>query len=147
MAFVANFADFNGNALCDVAAQFLALAEKHGSLGPLMVGHRLMGHSLFSTGNIVQGRARFDQSIALYDPLERRPLATRFGQDVSDYLDYIIHYLFKTFLCHCRSPRACGLKCQIGGHGLRWQRSVAAFLGVGVKFLVTQASRFRDQIS
>ena len=34
------------------------------------------------TGDIAQGRAYLDQAIALYDPAEHRPLATRFGQDV-----------------------------------------------------------------
>ena len=34
------------------------------------------------TGDIAEGRAHFDQAIALYDPAEHRPLATRFGQDV-----------------------------------------------------------------
>jgi hypothetical protein len=78
----ANFAAFNGDALRDLAAQFLALAEKHGSPGPLVVGHRLMGHSLVSTGSMLQGRAHFDKAVALYDPIQHRPLATRFGQDI-----------------------------------------------------------------
>ena len=47
-----------------------------------MIGHRLMGMSLLYTGEIAQGRAHFDRAIALYDPAEHRPLATRFGQDV-----------------------------------------------------------------
>jgi predicted ATPase len=47
-----------------------------------MIGHRLMGTSLVLTGNIAAGRAHLDQAIALYDPAEHRPLATRFGQDV-----------------------------------------------------------------
>ena len=47
-----------------------------------MIGHRLMGISLLSTGDIAEGRAHYDQAIALYDPAEHRPLATRFGQDV-----------------------------------------------------------------
>ncbi len=34
------------------------------------------------TGDIAEGRAHLDQAIALYDPAEHRPLATRFGQDV-----------------------------------------------------------------
>jgi len=62
--------------------QFLALAEKQGATVPLMVGHRLMGTSLLHTGDVAQGRAHLDQAIALYDPAEHRPLATRFGQDV-----------------------------------------------------------------
>ena len=33
------------------------------------------------TGNFAEGRVHHDQVIALYDPVEHRPLATRFGQD------------------------------------------------------------------
>ena len=32
-------------------------------------------------GDIAEGRGHLDQAIALYDPAEHRPLATRFGQD------------------------------------------------------------------
>jgi len=34
------------------------------------------------TGDIAEGRAHFDQTLALYDPVQHGPLATRFGQDV-----------------------------------------------------------------
>jgi class 3 adenylate cyclase/predicted ATPase len=73
---------FNGDVMCDLAAQFLALAEKQKATVPLMIGHRLMGSSLVSTGDIAAGRAHLDQAIALYDLAAHRPLATRFGQDV-----------------------------------------------------------------
>jgi predicted ATPase len=79
---VANIAAFNGDVVCDLAAQFLALAEKQRSTVPLMIGHRLTGTSLLYTGEIAASRGHFDQAIALYDPAEHRPLATRFGQDV-----------------------------------------------------------------
>ena len=36
---------FNGDALRELAAQFLALAEKQGATAPLMIGHRVMGIS------------------------------------------------------------------------------------------------------
>ena len=78
----ATFVAFNGNVMRELAVQFLALAEKQEATGPLMIGHRLMGHSLASTGDIARGRTHFDQSIVLYDPVEHRVLATRFGQDV-----------------------------------------------------------------
>jgi predicted ATPase len=80
---VANLVAFNGDACRDLAAQFLALAEKQRATVPLMVGHRLMGVSLLFTGDIAEGRGHFDQALALYDPAEHRPLATRFGQDVA----------------------------------------------------------------
>ena len=70
---------FDGDKMRKLAAQFLALAEKQGAIAPLMVGHRLMGMSLLQTGDIAEGRAHFDQAIALYDPTQHRPLATRFG--------------------------------------------------------------------
>ena len=79
---VANYVAFNGDVMRELAAQFLALAEKQGATVPLMIGHRLMGISLLYTGDIAEGRAHYDQAIALYDPAEHRPLATRFGQDV-----------------------------------------------------------------
>ena len=79
---VANYVAFNGDVVRELAAQFLELAEKQGAIVPLMIGHRLMGMSLMETGDIAQGRAHYDQAIALYDPSEHRPLATRFGQEV-----------------------------------------------------------------
>ena len=77
----ASHVDFNGEKMRDLAGQFLGLAEKQGSIAPLMVGHRLMGMSLLQTGDIAQGRAHFDHAIALYNPAEHRPLATLFGVD------------------------------------------------------------------
>ena len=79
---VGNYVAFNGGALRDLAAQFLALAERQGATVPLMIGHRLMGTSLMCAGDITESRAHYDQAIALYDPTQHRPLATRFGQDV-----------------------------------------------------------------
>jgi class 3 adenylate cyclase/predicted ATPase len=79
---IANFVAFNGDAMRELAAQFLALAEKQRATVPHMIGHRVMGISLMYTGDIAEGRAQYDRVIALYDPAEHRPLATRFGQDV-----------------------------------------------------------------
>jgi class 3 adenylate cyclase/predicted ATPase len=79
---VPNFVAFKGDVIRERAAQFLALAEKQGTTVPLMIAHRLMGSSLLLTGDIANGRAHYDQAIALYDPVQHRPLATRLGQDV-----------------------------------------------------------------
>ena len=86
---VANYVAFSGDVIRSLAAQFLALAEKQGAIVPLMIGHRLTAISLASTGDIVKGRAHYDQALALYDPAEHRPLAMRFGQDAG-----------VTVLCH-----------------------------------------------
>jgi predicted ATPase len=79
---VASYIAFNGDVMRELAAQFLALAEKQSATVPLMIGHRLMAMSLLCTGDIVAGRAHFDQALAHYEPAEHRALATRFGQDV-----------------------------------------------------------------
>jgi class 3 adenylate cyclase/predicted ATPase len=78
---VANFVAFNGDVCRDLAAQFLALAEKQRAAVPLMIGHRLVGISLLYTDDIAVARAHLNQAIAFYDPAEHRPLATRFGVD------------------------------------------------------------------
>ena len=79
---VANYIGFNSDALLDLATECLALAEKRGTMVPLMLGHRLMGTSLMCTGALAESRAHYDQAIAIYEPAEHRALATRFGQDV-----------------------------------------------------------------
>jgi len=78
----ANYIAFNGDVMRELAAQYLALAEKQKATVPLMTGHRLMGVSLAFTGDPAEGRAHFDRAIALYNPAKPRPLITRFGQDV-----------------------------------------------------------------
>jgi predicted ATPase len=78
----AHFVAFNGDALRELAARFLALAKKQGATGPLMIGHRLMGASLMFTGDIIEGKVHFDAAIALYDPAQHRLLSSRFGQDI-----------------------------------------------------------------
>ena len=80
-SWVATYVSFDGNLLCDLAAQFLALAEKQVTKAPLMIGHRLVGVSLLNAGEIAQSRPHLDRAIALYNPEEHRPLATAFGAD------------------------------------------------------------------
>ena len=77
----ANYVASNGDAVRELAAQFLALAEKQGATAPLLIAHRIMGISSATTGDIAKGRGHFDRAMALYDPAEHRPLATRFGVD------------------------------------------------------------------
>jgi predicted ATPase len=83
----------------ELAAQFLALAEKQKATGPVMVGHRLMGSSLLSTGDLVGSQVHLNKAISLYDRAEHLPLATRFGQDVGvvillsrSYVQWLLGY-------------------------------------------------------
>ena len=79
---VSSVAAFNGDFCRNLAADFLALAEKRAANVPLMIGHRVMGTSLLITGDLAESRLHLDRAIALYDPAEHRSLATRFGQDI-----------------------------------------------------------------
>ena len=72
---------FDGDAMRELAAHFLALAEKQGETVPLVIGHRLMATSLAYTGDLTEGRAHYDKAVSLYNPSTHRPLARRFGQD------------------------------------------------------------------
>jgi predicted ATPase len=77
----ATFITFDGNISRQLAVQFLERAQKQGAAVPIIVGHRLLGLSLFITGNLAEGRAHLSRAIELCDPAEHRPLAMRFGQD------------------------------------------------------------------
>jgi hypothetical protein len=78
----ANFQTFDGGIVTGLATQFLKLAEEQRATTAIMVGHRLVGVSLISIGELAEGCAHFDRAIASYDPAEHRQLAERFGQDI-----------------------------------------------------------------
>jgi hypothetical protein len=73
-----NLVTFNGEALRALAEQFLALAQAQSSTVPLMIGHRVMGHSRLFTGDVAESRDHYNRSLALYDHAEL-PLMTGFG--------------------------------------------------------------------
>jgi predicted ATPase len=60
----------------------LSLAEKHRIPAAVLIGHRLIGNSRILTGDMVEGRACYDQAFELGMAADYRPLATRFGQDI-----------------------------------------------------------------
>ena len=72
---------FNGDLARARAAQILALAEKKGGKIPLGIGHASIAGCLLFTGNFAESVLHFNQALALYDPVELRPLVTRFSSD------------------------------------------------------------------
>jgi predicted ATPase len=94
---VANYVSFNGDAMRELAGQFLKLAKNEETTGPLIVGHRVMGISLLATGDIAASQTQFTRAIELYDPKEHRSLAVRFSQDnrvaVLSYRSWALWYL------------------------------------------------------
>jgi class 3 adenylate cyclase/predicted ATPase len=66
----------------DLAELTLALAEKQNALVPLIVAHFIMAGTLSLVGAPAQGRKHCDHALALYDPVEHRSMAMRFGIDL-----------------------------------------------------------------
>jgi predicted ATPase len=71
----------DGDVVRKHAAEFMKLAENQEATVPLLIGHRIMGISLFWAGEIAKARKHLDRAVALYQPREHRSLATRFGHD------------------------------------------------------------------
>jgi hypothetical protein len=105
---VANFAAFNGDVCRDLAFHFLELAKKQEASIPLVLGHNMLGCSLFVTGDIAESRSYLDQGIAHYDPAKDRLLSLRTGQDARhDGVDLPVVGILDTWLS------------QDGSHGRR----------------------------
>jgi class 3 adenylate cyclase/predicted ATPase len=78
-----NYVAFNEKVVPDLAAQFLALARNQGGTVPIMIGHRLVGCTLLSSGEIGASRTHFDQAIGIYNPTEHHQAAARFAPDIT----------------------------------------------------------------
>jgi class 3 adenylate cyclase/predicted ATPase len=78
----ANLMAANFDVCRDLAERTLALAEKQNALVPLIVGHDIMAATLAIVGAPAQGRKHCDRALALYDPVEHRSMAMRFGIDL-----------------------------------------------------------------
>jgi class 3 adenylate cyclase/predicted ATPase len=76
-----NGCGITADAVCQLAEQLLALAEKQKTTVSVVIAHRVMGLSFMSAGDLVGARAHLDQAIALYDPAAHWSLASRFNAD------------------------------------------------------------------
>jgi tetratricopeptide (TPR) repeat protein len=76
---IANYVRMNGDALRTLATEFLGLAQKQAQAVPIMIGHRVMGHALLLTGDILKSRAHYDEALKLYDPVKHGKAAVRLG--------------------------------------------------------------------
>jgi class 3 adenylate cyclase/predicted ATPase len=81
-SFAANYVTFNGDVVRGLAQQFLSLAESQAMTGPIMIGHRQVGTILMMLGDFAEALEHLDRAVTLYDPVEHRPLAALFSQDV-----------------------------------------------------------------
>jgi class 3 adenylate cyclase/predicted ATPase len=69
-------------AMRTLSAAFLCDAEREPESAEVMVGHRIVGTTLWHKGDYIGARKHLEQVLASYDPKLHRPLAFRFGQDV-----------------------------------------------------------------
>ena len=110
---VANLIAFDGDAVRELAAEFLALAEKQGTTVPLIIGHRITGNNLLHTGNIAHSRAHLDRAFALYDFTMHREQAMRFGHDAR--VAILSHRSLALWLAGSSLLRACGCRTRAPG--------------------------------
>ncbi len=64
------------------AANFLSSAQSQSSSGPLLVGHRILGHSLTYSGDYPAALAHLETAASLYRPEEHRDSPFHYGQDI-----------------------------------------------------------------
>jgi hypothetical protein len=57
---VTNLVAFNGEAIRELAAHFLTLADGQRASVPVMIGHRLMGNSLLCCADAANARTHFE---------------------------------------------------------------------------------------
>ncbi len=71
-AWTSSISAFHGDVVRELAAQFMALAQKQKATSPLRDGHHTMGVSCLFAGGLMQARQNLDRAIALYEPTQRR---------------------------------------------------------------------------
>ena len=64
-----------------VAQDLLALATERNDKTALLMGHRVLGMSLFMLGELAQAKRELQEAMALYDPEQHAPLALIFSHD------------------------------------------------------------------
>jgi class 3 adenylate cyclase len=69
-------------AALDHATNFLSSAQSQSSSSPLLVGHRILGHSLTYSGDYAAALAHLQTAASLYRPDEHRDSAFHYGQDI-----------------------------------------------------------------
>jgi predicted ATPase len=65
----------------ELSEQFLSLARRVQDPALLLVGHQMVGQSLFCLGELVRARRLFEQALTYDDPPERRALALLYVTD------------------------------------------------------------------
>jgi predicted ATPase len=97
---VSNFAGGNITAALEHATNFLSSAQSQPPSGPLLMGHRILAHSLIFSGDHRAALAHVETAVSLYRPDEHRDSAFRYGQDIGVSAFLILSWS----LWHCGYP-------------------------------------------
>jgi class 3 adenylate cyclase/predicted ATPase len=65
----------------DLATHYLRLAKRQADSTPLVVGHRMLGVSLWALGELAPAREELERTIGLYDPKVHASSAFRYAHD------------------------------------------------------------------
>jgi class 3 adenylate cyclase/predicted ATPase len=65
----------------NLAEQYMRLARRQSDSGPLVVGHRMLGVSLWALGDLARGCEELERTIALYDPKLHASSAFQYAHD------------------------------------------------------------------
>jgi len=94
---------FNAGAIAaalEHATNFLSLAQSQPSSGPLLMGHRILAHSLICSGDYRAALAHLETAVSLHRPDEHRDSAFRYGQDIGVSAFVVLSWA----LWHCGYP-------------------------------------------
>jgi class 3 adenylate cyclase/predicted ATPase len=133
---VSTFAGGTIAAALEHAANFLSIAQSQPLHGPLLIGHRILAHSLIYSGDYPAALAHLETAVSLYQPDEHRDDALRYGHDIG----VSAFVMFSLALWHRGYPdqsaraadRALALSRQLGhahtlAHPLRFTGMAAVF--------------------
>jgi class 3 adenylate cyclase/predicted ATPase len=79
---ISNFAGGAITAALEHATSFLSSAQSQPASGPLLVGHRILAHSLIYCGDHRAALEHAETAASLYRPEEHRDSAFHYGQDI-----------------------------------------------------------------
>jgi TOMM system kinase/cyclase fusion protein len=65
----------------ELSEQFLTLAHRVQDPALLLVGHQMVGQSVYCLGELAHARELFEQALTYYDPQQHRALALLYGTD------------------------------------------------------------------
>jgi predicted ATPase len=131
------------------AANLLSFAQSQPSSGPLLVGHRTLGHSLIFSGDYPAALEHAEAAASLYRPDKHRDSAFRYAQDIGVSAFVILSWA----LWHRGYPdrsaraadRALALSRQLGhAHTLAHALGLAGLAAVFARDVVAVCARSND---